>query len=401
MKSKLFLASLLILFLMPLPSGAVDLKLTTSTQYLWYNDIITNDDENDIAQYLRLSITDLDTAKKISVFGNARVSKRLSSDEDLSGRLYYLYIDYRDLVKDMLDIRLGRHFIYLSAGSGIIDGATLDFKKIGPLGVTLTGGRDVKFGEDSEVTGSGDYLVGISLYATVLKNTNLELSYMRRHDENDVSREIVGLNFSSYLLKPVSIYGETKFDVITEAINELLLGIKLLPLDRLIVKGEYYQSYPTFDATSIYSVFAVDKYKEAMIKAEYILSDRYRFSLGYAKEEFNDGEDADLYEAGIMASPLKNLILNATYDIRRGYGGELDGLRFNSEYTYGRTTLSAGIDYDDYRRDSISSETAKKYWIGAKHKLTKDISFSMRVEDNINVNYEHNYQGFIALNANL
>lgn len=401
MKSKILLASLLLLFLIPLPSSAVDLKFTTSTQYLWYGDILTDDEEDKIVQYLRVGVTDLDKGKKISVFGNGRVSKRLSDDEDVAGRLYYLYLGYKDLIPEMLDLKLGRHFIYIPAGTGIIDGATLDLKKIGPVGFTLTGGRDVKFGEDSEVTGSGDYLMGASLYTDVIKKTHLEAAYIRRYDDNDVSREIIGLSFSTYILSPVSFYGETKYDVITEATNELLLGLKYSPLNRLVLKGEYYQSYPTFDSTSIYSVFAVDKYREILITAEYMLNDKYKISLGYAREDFNDDEDADLYEAGVMAKPIENLMLNVSYDIRDGYGGELDGLRFNGEYTFGKASVSAGMDYDDYRRDSTGDEIARKYWAGAKYKFTKGFTLSARIEDNVNVNYENNYQGLVALNISL
>ena len=66
----------------------------------------------------------------------------------------------------------------------------------------------------------------------------------------------------------------------------MLFGAKVAPLNDLILRGEYYQSYPTFDTASIYSIFAVEQYKEMSISAEYQLTKNYRLSVKYAKEKF-------------------------------------------------------------------------------------------------------------------
>jgi hypothetical protein len=369
---KRLLACLALLLVLPLPAAAVDMKVTSSTQYLWYNDIVANDDdESKVAQYLRMSLTKLNEANTVSIYGYGRATKEFSDlkdNDDVAGRLYYFYLDYRDMLKDFLDLKAGRHFVYIPSASAIIDGATLDFKKIGPVGVRVLGGREVKFaGDRGEITGSEDYFMGTSLYTDAIRLTHLELSYARKYDNADVAREVVGFSASTYLLKKASLYGETKYDVLTESTSELLTGIKYSPLDRLTLTGEYYQSYPQFDATSIYSVFAVNKYQEALIRAEYALTDAYRFFVGYAKEDFNDGEDADLYEAGVAAKPTADLVINASYDKRNGFGGTLDGWRLNARYTMGKTVLAAGADWDDFRRDTFSENTAKKYWIGGTH----------------------------------
>jgi opacity protein-like surface antigen len=320
----------------------------------------------------------------------------------VEGRLYYFYLSYRNLIQDALDVKLGRHFVYLPSGSGLIDGATLDFKNIGPVGLKLLGGRDVKFvAERNEVTGGKDRMVAASIYSDAVRLTHLQASYTRRYDDGDTSRELVGASLSTYLPKNVSLYADTKYDILTESTAELLAGVKFAPLEKLTVKGEYYQSFPQFDATSIYSVFAVDKYTEKLIRAEYQITDAYRLALGYAMEDFNNDEDADLYEVGISARPLEDLLLDVSYSVRNGFGGELDGLRLHGAYTMGMNSLSAGADFADYRRDSMAAnETARKYWVGAGHKFTQDTSLTARVENNVNVNFDNNYQGVVALNAN-
>src|SRR5512141_3460634 len=95
----------------PWLAHAAEGKVTSSTQYLWYQDFLSDDnDQSDLAQYLRLDLSKLDKEGKISVHGYGRVIKQISdSDEerpeladDTFGRLYYMYLDYRDVVKDHL-----------------------------------------------------------------------------------------------------------------------------------------------------------------------------------------------------------------------------------------------------------------------------------------------------------
>jgi hypothetical protein len=396
------LLCLALLLVSPLRAEAVDMRVTSSTQYLWFNDFIISDDVETVAQYLRLNVSKLDAAGNITINGYGRATRQFTKNEDVEGRLYYLSLSYRNLLPDVLDLQLGRHFIYLPAGSGLIDGATLDFKSVGPLGFKLVGGRDVRFvAERNEITGGKDRLMGASIYSDAVARTHIEAAYLLREDNGDTAREIVGASFSTYFPGNVAVYADTKYDLLTESTAELLVGIKYAPIERLSLKAEHYQSFPQFDATSIYSVFAVNEYTEKLIAAEYGLTDAYRIALSYAREDFNDGEDADLYEAGISARPLKNLLLNVSYSVRKGFGGQLDGLRFHGAYRRGMNSFSAGADFADYRRDSIAeNQTAKKYWMGAEHKFTQDTSLTARLENNVNINFENNYQGVVALNAN-
>jgi hypothetical protein len=389
------------LLCVPFPSRAAEVKLTSSTQYLWFNDIILDDDVETVAQYLRLNVSKMDAAGNVTIAGYGRATKQFTSGEDVEGRLYYFYLNYRNLIQDVLDVKLGRHFVYFPSGSGLVDGATLDFKRMGPLGLKLLAGRDVKFvAERNEITGAKDRLTGASLYTDAVRRTHIEASYMLREDDGDTAREIVGGSFSTYLPGNVSVYADTKYDLLTESTSELLTGLKFAPAEKLTLKGEYYQSFPQFDATSIFSVFAVNKYTEKLIAAEYQMTGAYRLALSYAREDFNDGENADLYEAGITARPSANLLFDVSYSMRNGFGGELDGLRFHGTYARGKNSFAAGADIADYRRDSVRSDTAKKYWVGAAHKFSPDVSATARVENNVNVNFAHNYQGVVTLNAN-
>jgi hypothetical protein len=396
-------AILLALACVPLLSHAAEVKVTSSTQYLWYQDILSVDKEKsqeDVAEYLRVNVTKLDKEGNINIYAYGRATKQVSSSQDLQGRLYYFYVDYRDAIKEHLDLRAGRTYVNAAAVSGTIDGLHLDVKNLGPVGVTVFGGREVIFDDKRETGTRGDALTGMSVYLDTIKNTHVEVSYGRKYTDTDVARENLGLDFSTTPFARANFYGRLKYDTVSETYNEMLLGAKVMPLKDLTLRGEYYQSYPTFDIASIYSIFAVDKYREKSISAEYQLAADYRVSVKYAREDFGDDQNANVYEVGLRARPIKDLTINATYEKRNGYAGELSGIRVYGEYKIDKAALMAGVDYDDFRRELSSEGTAKKYWAGVNYEFSKIISAVVRVEDNINFNYNNSYQGYAAININ-
>ena len=94
----------------------------------------------------------------------------------------------------------------------------------------------------------------------------------------------------------------------------------------MILRGEYYQSYPTFDIASIYSVFAVNQYKEKSIAAEYQLTEQLPGQRQIRQGEISAMmQTADVYEVGFLAQPIKDLTLNAIYEKRNGFAGQLSG----------------------------------------------------------------------------
>jgi hypothetical protein len=387
MRVSTYLVLLMTIVCVPLLSHATEIKMTSSTQYLWYQDLLVDDNEQDVAEYFRMNVTKIDKEGKINVYGYGRGTKQISSDQEYQGRLYYLYVDYRDVIKNHLDVRAGRTYVNSAAVSGTIDGAYADVKNLGPVGVTLFGGRDVIFEDKRDVGTRGDALTGMSVYFDTVKSTHVEVSFGRKYRDTDVARENIGFDFSTTPVQQVNVYGRLKYDTIAEVWNEALLGAKAAPRKDLVLRAEYYQSYATFDTRSIYSVFAVDRYKEGSLAAEYQLNSKYRVSARYAREDFGDSADADLLEVGFLAK-------------RNGYAGRLDGIRLHGQYRIAKATLQAGIDFEDFRRELSRDGTAKKYWGAVNYEFNKMISAVLRAEDDVNFNYSGSYQGFAAVNLN-
>ena len=384
-------------------SMAAEIHGRSSTQFLWFNDIFTEQSQQEIAQYLQIGITNIDKAGKFSIYGYGRGSQDLSNGNGLNGRLYYLYLDYRNLF-DKVDIRAGRQFVNIAAGNALIDGAKIDLKNIGPVALTVLGGRNVIFGLDGELSHSGDAVFGVAANLVGFKHTDLEIGYFAKW--NDVSdgpaRETLGGSFKQYLFNSLKVYANARYDLYSEVFSEVLAGAKYFPIPNLVLTGEWYQSYPTFDADSFYAVFAVSRYQEGVFRADYRINDMFSVNAGYSRQDYGDDAAADVYQLGCRIRPIEPVVVNLSYDKRHGFNGSLDGGIIDVAYDVTKTLqLAAGLQFDVYTREDIATtghEIARKYWGGAKYKLAKNMSASLRIEDNVNRQYSNDWQGRAVFN---
>ncbi|MBI5675102.1 MAG: hypothetical protein HZC48_04605 [Nitrospirae bacterium] len=379
---------------------SVEIHGRSSTQFLWFNDIVTDEKQAEFTEYLNFSITQLDKDNKLSITGYGRVSQAIHGSERLNGRLYFLYLNYRDLY-DKIDLRLGRQFVNYAAGTAIVDGGKAELKNIGPVAFSVMGGRNVFFNLNGEGTGSEDFVLGAAAYLVGLKSTDAEISYFVKWDEDGIARDQLGASFKQYLLNSIKVYANARFDLASESFSEALVGGKYYPSSALVFTGEWYQSYPNFDNTSIYAVFAVDRYEEAVFRADYTISDKISVNTEYNRQMYETG-DADVFELGCRIRPLEHLQVSLNYDYRNGDGGNLNGGIAEVSYEASKKLeLAGGIHYDVYERDRTTGrETARKYWTGGNYKINKDMSASVRIEDNVNATYENDWQGRLAFNYN-
>ncbi|MDR3581341.1 MAG: hypothetical protein P4L44_15380 [Oryzomonas sp.] len=371
----------------------------SSTQYGWFTDIFTGNKQAEFGEYLNLSITKVDTEGKLSFQGYGRVTEDVRNGSGNNGRLYYLYGDYSNLY-DKVDLRFGRQFVNYAAGSALIDGGKIDLKNVGPIAFSVMGGRNVIFGLDGEASQMRAFAFGAAAYLAGFKNTDAELSYFMKFDNDGLARDQIGATFKQYY-NSFKFYANTRFDLPSETFNELLTGVKYFPMADLVLTAEWYQSYPTFDSTSIYSIFAVDRYQEALIRGDYTINDKLSVNAGYTRQFYGEGNDgSDVIEIGCRIRPIENLQVNLNFDRNNGYGGNLSGGSIDATYRPIKPLeVAAGLQYDVYVFDrTTGNETARKYWLGGKYKLTKNTSASVRVEDNDNAQYKSDWQGRVVFN---
>ncbi len=394
-------------FLMTSPAHAAEpFKFSSSTQYLWGDDVL-GEHQYILGQYLRFNYAP--EGQNLSITGYGRVWKDFAGDSirdnDINGRLYYLFMEFSPL-KDVA-VRLGRQFVAFTAEKAIMDGARIDVHNLGPIGITAAVGRDVLFTLDGEHSRFGNYFYGFDVHLERVKSLQLGVSYAAKYDTSDLARQELGANFR-YTYKYVSPFADVRYDLLTRSVNEANVGVDIFPMTNLLVKAEYYYALPTFNATDIFSVFAVDKYQEYTVRAEYSLDALPLIPyIEYAKQTYQDNDHADRYALGVKVIPIKNLLINAAVDYRHGFGGNLWGFEFNVDYKIkNKIIVSAGLQYDTYRRPDqidlgLGDNIARRYWVGADWLIDKRLSLLARIEDNVNESFKHRPLGRVALNWNL
>ncbi len=375
-------------------AGAASFSLKSSSQFLWGENWLGENDPV-VAEYLKFKY---DGESKMRFTGYGRASKSFGAgtlrDTATQGRLYYGYLDYWGI--DSFSLRAGRQYASYSAGGMVLDGLTADFRNLSSYaGMALSAGSDVQMPVNSDYSTDQKTALAASVY---LKNTGLteaDLSYVRKYDGKSAARETVGMNVASSfrLVKP---YARAAYNNLTESFDTIIAGLDIFPTARLAVRGEYYQAYPTFDASSIYSVFAVDRYSEYLLKAAYDVTTRFTGFAAYKRQAYEENDTADVISLGGTYLPSDNAWMNVTVDNRQGRGGRLWGGQIYGDYGIsGDLKLSSGIQRDMYQRvETVDTwANASRYWLGIKYRIKEESQVTVRVEENVNENFNHRLVG--------
>jgi hypothetical protein len=411
MRNPRFGSYLILAALVPSLARAAEVQVTSSTQYLRYGDYLSEEnDQQDVAEYLKLSAS-FDEKGDIRVEGYGRIIGQLTTSiesrneitDDIVGRLYYLYLDYRNLLPNHLDLRLGRTFVGSPANPGIVDGGQVTGRNllVKGLGATAFGGRRVFLDNKSELPFDDDYLWGGSAFFDAPRMTRVEVSYARELLSSELAREATAIDVTTTPSATWNVFGRYKYDMQASRASEILLGAKVAPVEKLTLRAELYQSAPTFDSFSFYSHFDVENYQQASLAAEYRFGAVARLSASYAYEKFDADETANLFGVGLWARPIPSLTLDLAYENRTGYAGDLDGIRGQASFTFWKATVLAGADYDDFKRQASREGTAKRYWAGADVRLNKTFGIGLRGERRETFYFDPSYQGWLVVDVNL
>lgn len=392
------LAALLILGVGVSAAQAVSLSGRASTQALWFTDEADRD-HLDLAQYARLHVRNLDPGNTMYVTGYGRAWGDVQQGGGVEGRLYYLYLDKRELVRKT-NVRVGRQFFFVSAGSAIVDGARVDTRILGPLAVTVVGGRHVFYDLDGEGTKGGDAAAAVQAELTIIPEGSLAVSYFTTYDESELARQIFGLSANKRFSRYGELYTQLRYDYLSEVWSEIQAGARTAIVPRLTLNAEYFRSIPVFDASSIYVVFAVEEFQEILLRADYDLTAKITLNGEYRNESFGGGDHANGGEAGVRFRPKDGTSLYGAGIWRVGTGGNLYGFELSGDTVFGKmVTLAAGVQHDSFRRELMTGyDTATRLWAGAEARLRKDLSVSARVEDTMSDKYDNDVRARIALN---
>ncbi len=356
-----------------------------SSEIQWRNEE-RRDDSAPFYQYLLLNLRHFDEEleEKYGFHAYGRLGLDLANEDDYAdSRLYYAYYRQEGLF-DSLDFKLGRQFIAITAGASLLDGLSLDYTPGGgPLTFSFFGGGDVAF-----YTGysAKDTLVGGEVRGRFNDEALVAgLSYVRRHEGGDLATELIGADFDYGFRKMLNIYGEIQYDYLGDQVSYGLLGGNYHRSDRWGLRAEYLYSLPVFSATSIYSVFAVSKYQEAMTELNYYFGNGLRGFARYSREIYEEFADADVFEGGIekIRTDRFSGYLSGVWRLAPG-DQDLHGVRARAAWLFSprlQGGLGAEIDVLERRLDEFEDDTySTRFWADLTCRLRANLDLAVRLE---------------------
>jgi len=330
-------------------------------------------------QYLNLTVDQpMGIEREHYLYFYGRLSEDLLDHENKESEVYSAFLNMEEVLP-RTGLTLGRQFISTVAGSAVTDGIEVRINEMARrLKVGLFAGGDAKFVDKYE---EGDWLFGGTLDILHLDRTNVGFSFFQKYDRWDVARQALGLDLGYRIRTLAKVHAEARYDLLTEMVDTYFLGGKLYAGRDLTLSLEYYYNVPVFDATDIYSVFAVDEYREARFQADYRISKWINVFGAYTHEFYEEGEDTDNIEFGTIIRRYKDFDLYASALFREGEDDLIGGTLKGHYFATNDLTIGAGIEGDDYRmHDPEESKSASRYFADVMFYLSNHLYVYGKVE---------------------
>lgn len=374
---------------------ALSVSGRSSTEIEWFDDADGNT-AVPAYEYLQLTLKDIDGAG-LNFRGYGRIGEDLANEVTVDSRLYYAYLEKRELLPN-LDVKLGRQFISTTAGASLMDGLTLQAKKLGPFSLTLFGGGDVSYyaGYNAKDLIDGAELTGR------FNDLRVGVSYLQRWEDSDLTNELIGLNVDYDYLDTISLFGDAQFNYLNNSVSYFNGGFDYHRNPAWSLRMEYLYSLPVFSSTSIYSVFAVDEYQEVATELDFHHGNGIRSFAKHTREIYDDQADADVVEAGVekIRTDRFSGYLAGIYRSDRD-GQNLRGVKAHGSWLFNRY-LQAGVGADlnvlERRIEENDESTSSRVWVDATATVNKKINIEAKVERAESDLWDEYYRGRVRLN---
>lgn len=376
---------------------ALSVSGRSSTEIEWFD----NGEENTAVpayEYLLLNLKDID-GNGLNFRGYGRLADDLADEIDVDSRLYYAYLEKRELVPH-LDVRFGRQFIATTAGASLMDGLTLKARDLGPFSLTVFGGGDVSYYEGYNAK---DLIDGAEVAGTFFDDDlQVGLSYVQRWEESELVNELIGMNVDYDYAEQLQLYGEAQFNYLANSVSYFNGGFLYHREPAWSFRSEYLYSLPVFSSTSIYSVFAVDEYREVASELSFHHGLGLRSFIKYTREFYEDLADANVGEVGVEKIRTDRFAGYLAGVWRSDADGQdLRGVRAAASYLLNRyiqAGVGADLDVLERRIEEEDDSTSTRVWADVTGYITKTINVEAKVERAKSELWDEYTRGRVRLN---
>lgn len=410
MKQICLLIAAMTAFTAPLFSQSVNMRLN-SFFYTWERADSIGISTNHIRGYQNASF-DINGGKwSFNTWMQAGEDLSNKIDRGFEFTLYNAYIKGSDLF-GMMDLKLGRQYIYAGVGKGPLDGVLLKFKagKKKEYQFTAYGGFNTPAAYDFKNYGSlgNDFLLGANFGYYGTQGLVANLSYMDKHknqksyaaprldsifntteieiEPDDKMFTLAGVDFNYAYKQAFNVYGKLYYDINRELVykGELNAGYGTGPLR--FTAGYLYRE-PLISFNSIFWTFEHKAYQEIEGSVNYQFKSGLNIYGKIADVIFTDANSLR-YQIGVGGPSF-----GASYIGYSGEAGNSNGFSAYGAYQFIREILSgtASLNYSSYYEGSIEQDKYNAF--GATLGLTYRPSrqFAIDAQGQLITNRQYSY----------
>lgn len=350
-------ALLLLPALLPAPSRAADLTLSSRTYLLFYQRDLPDVGDRNFAplyEYLSGNANSIGGAPvSFHFYGWGRVDLGHDTDDDgRGGALASAYLEYRYPTGNG-QARLGRFFLTEGVAAEMMDGIFLKGRTASGLGLSVFGGVPVEWTITS--TQKGDSIYGGRVFYARPGTVEVGVTYLReKGDFLGKDRETVGGDFWLRPNLPVELSGRLAYNVSTSALAQQRYLVRLTPYSRLdLAVGYEGYKYRDLFQTALHPAFlgpAIDNNDEVH---DYFIIVDFRVMPGLTLEgvgksihhDASDPGDATRVEAGLRyAYNDRNDLVGVSAAIVSADRSENEYQEYRAFAMYSRGMLHCSLD---------------------------------------------------------
>jgi hypothetical protein len=429
MISKILTTVFLLFFITAIQSQTVNFRVSTSF-YSWRTaDSITSNTTytTHVKGYQNL-LFDVS-------YGKIGINFSTQIDEDIvkkigrgfSYRFYNLYIKGSNLF-NVLDFRLGRHYLSAGVGKGAIDGLSFKIKAGKKKEIQFTGYGGIftplnyDFDNYSSIKIKDNYFVGGQIAYYGVKDLGVSISYTNKHkkpvpytadrldsffntksvtiDIDSRADQLAGLDFSySYGLK-FYISGKAYYDLNLKKFSRGEAYAKVSPMNNLWVNASYTYTEPLLSYNTIFWVFEHKQYQEIGLGADYLLKKTYNLFIKFGTVLFNEKDTSNSSFKLDVGFNHPNYGLSYTRYFK--YAGESDGVYgyYTRDLLKSKLACNLSLAYSRYRISEYSTEKVNSFSgiLGFTYRPIPQFSVDVQGQVVINRIYKTDTRAFVGFN---
>lgn len=382
MKGKIILIFFSSLILLK-PVAATELRSNITTYFNSYQtqDLYTEEKTSYFRAYqsFRFDLNQIGT-KDLSFHTYFRSTSDFihKNSTDPSTKIYNAYIDWKN-IKKVLNLRLGRQFLYAGVGNATMDGLRLDFKPKQKLQLTAYIGLQLPKDKWTKIdTWEKSHIFGGEISTTYLRNTRLALSYVQKEREKAFEEHLIGIN-ATHFHKKLDFFTRFHYDLVYKKVqNFTLRGAGSRLWDKLYLSLEYQFRRPSLYSNSIFSVFKQESYSIFRFSGSYQFVKNLKFSSEY---------NLTLYESDNSTRTrlgIEYAFIGLGVNFRRGYGGESNGFYGRLVHSLKKDLIfSVGADYGKYKLDEEQESKEETFILSTRveWEALRNFRFALELQD--------------------